>query len=82
VRQIIHMKAIVLNTMICILGRVHHHVLLCCVENVGHAKALEVGDVTHGLAITNDDSRTHLVAVDGSPFLLFLYMPCSTPATP
>jgi len=76
------MKAIVLNTMICILGRVHHHVLLRCVENMGYTKTLEVGDVAHSLTITNDDSRTHLVAIDRSPFLLFFYMPCCTSAVP
>ena len=54
------MKAVVLNTMFCILGRVDHHVLLCCVENMGHAKALEVGNVAYSLTITNDDSWAHL----------------------
>ena len=54
------MKAVVLNPMVCILGWVDHHVLLGSVQHVGHAKALEVGDVTHCLSIPNDDARMHL----------------------
>jgi len=71
------MKAVVLNPMVCILGWVDHHVLLGSVQHVGHAKALEVGDVTHCLSIPNDDARMHLVAVDRPPLLLLLPTPCS-----
>ena len=58
--KIIHMKAEVLNTMVGILGGVDHHVLLCSVQYVGHANALEVGDVTNCFPIPNDDSRVYL----------------------
>ena len=54
------MKAVVLNTMSCILGLANHHVLLRCVQHVGHTLALQVGDVTDCLAITNHDTSAHL----------------------
>ena len=59
-RKIIHMKALILDTMVCIFCRVHHHMLLCCVQHVGHTKALQVGDVAHRLTIPNDYSGIYL----------------------
>ena len=37
-RKIINMKAKILDAMVCILCRVDHHVLLSCVEHVGHTQ--------------------------------------------
>ena len=58
--KIIHMKAVVLDTVVCILGRVDHHMLLGGVQHVSHANALEVRNVANCLPISNDDSRIHL----------------------
>ena len=59
-RKIIHMKALILDTMVCIFCRVYHHMLLCCVQHVGHTKALQVGDVAHCLTIPYDYSGIYL----------------------
>ena len=71
-RKIVNMKAKILNTMVCILCRVDHHMLLCCVQHVGHTKALEVGDVTHCLTVTNDNSRINLEIKDIEFILKYL----------
>ena len=71
-RKIVNMKAKILNAMVCILCRVDHHMLLCCVQHVGHTKALEVGDVTHCLTITNDNSRINLEIKDIEFILKYL----------
>jgi len=81
-RQVIHMKAIILDTMLSILGLVHHHMLLCCVEYVGHTMALEIRDVTHSLTIANYYTMIHLVATNWSPLLLLLYSPRHAPPPP
>merc|ERR1712117_118653 len=75
------MKAKILDAMVCILCRVDHHVLLGCVQHVGHTQALEVGDVTHCLTVPNDNSRTNLVTVDRSSFFLLLPTPSRSPST-
>jgi len=80
-RKIIHMKALILDTMVCIFCRVYHHMLLCCVQHVGHTKALQVGDVAHRLTIPNDYSGIYLVTADRSSFLLLLPSPNRSPAS-
>ena len=58
------MKAIVLNTITRILGRVNLHMALCCVQYVGHSYALQVVHVANGVAIPQDDPIVHLVTVN------------------
>ena len=54
------MKAVILDAMGHIVSVADTHVVLGRVEHVAHPGALEVGEVTDGLPVTDDDPSADL----------------------
>ena len=58
------METIIFNSIAGVLARVHLHMSLCSVEDVGDSDTLQIVDVADGVAVAEDDAIKHLVTVD------------------
>ena len=58
------METIVFDSVAWVLARVHLHMSLRGVEDVGDSDTLQIVDVADGVAVDEDDAIKHLVTVD------------------
>ena len=58
------METIVFDSVAGVLARVHLHMSLSSVEDVGDSDTLQIVDVADGVAVAEDDAIKHLVTVD------------------
>ena len=62
--KIINMETVIFDSVAGVLARVHLHMSLRGVEDVGDSDSLQIVDVADGVAVAEDDAIKHLVTVD------------------
>ena len=58
------MKTVIFDSVAWVLARVHLHMSLRGVEDVGDSDSLQIVDVADSVAVAEDDAIKHLVTVD------------------
>ena len=58
------METVVFDSIAGVLARVHLHMSLRGVEDVGDSDSLQIVDVADSVAVAEDDAIKHLVTVD------------------